>query len=119
MQSGEVPAHGLLHPNGLPAGRAVGGTPPVNTAAVADAIHRSGEAVLAKEREVHRIGDEIKTLDAKFGSEAEAFLERTIRPEHLTRGAVLDASSPGRSPTPARHALCAGDGHGRNNSNYG
>src|SRR4030095_7701453 len=89
-----------------------------NTAAVADAIHRSGEAVLAKEREVHRIGDEIKTLDAKFGSEAEAFLQRTIRPEHLTRGAVLDARSAGRSPIATRHALGTGDGHGRNNSNH-
>src|SRR4030095_1430065 len=111
--------HGLLHPNGFPAGRAGGGEPAGKTTAVADAIQRSGEGVLAKEREVHRIGDEIKTLDAKFGSEAEAFLERTIRPEHLTRGAVLDARSARRSPIATRHALGAGDGHRRNNSNYG
>src|SRR5262245_42642865 len=115
MQSGEISAHGLLHPDRFPAGRTVGWTPAGNAAAVADAIHRSGESVLAEERPVRGIPDEIESFDSQFGAEAKTVLQRSIGTEQLPRGAMLDAGRRERGLTTARGSLSVKDAHRRNN----
>src|SRR5262245_37319734 len=118
MQCGEISAHRFLHPNGFPPGRAVGWASAGNAAAVADPVHRSGQSVLAEERPVRWIADEIESFDAEFSAKAKTVLQRSIGTEQLSRGAMLEARGRGRRLTTARRSLCARDAERRNSGNY-